>query len=70
MILNGPSLNRCSELRGEVDALICLEPPELAGAIGHLHRGFREISDQEVLKCVPAAPRPYSIGTQRSPFLT
>ena len=36
-------------LRGQVDSLICLETPELFGAIGYFYRDFRQVSDQEVL---------------------
>jgi putative phosphoribosyl transferase len=48
-----------TELRKEVDALICLETPELFGAIGYFYRDFRQVSDQEVvaiLKRFPATP--------------
>jgi putative phosphoribosyl transferase len=53
-----------TQLRGEVDDLICLETPELFGAIGYFYRDFRQISDQEVvdiLKRFPAT-RPAAIS--------
>jgi len=76
-----------TQLRREVDALICLETPELFGAIGYFYRDFRQVSDREVRGHSEALFRPkgrlrspefrwtaathsYSIGTQRSPFLT
>ena len=52
-----------TQLSREVDALICLETPELFGAIGYFYRDFRQVSDQEVvaiLKHFPAK-RPASI---------
>jgi len=50
-------------LRGEVDALICLETPELFGAIGYFYRDFRQVSDQEVVAILKRFPakRPASI---------
>jgi predicted phosphoribosyltransferase len=36
------------QLRQEVDDLICLETPELFGAIGYFYRDFRQVSDEEV----------------------
>jgi predicted phosphoribosyltransferase len=50
-------------LRQKVDALICLEMPELFGAIGYFYRDFQQVSDQEVvaiLKRFPAT-KPASI---------
>ena len=41
-------------LRKEVDALICLETPELFGAIGYFYRDFRQVSDQEVVAILSA----------------
>ena len=52
-----------TQLSREVDALICLETPELFGAIGYFYRDFQQVSDQEVvaiLKHFPAK-RPASI---------
>jgi putative phosphoribosyl transferase len=52
-----------TQLRREVDALICLETPESFGAIGYFYRDFRQVSDREVvaiLKRLPAK-RPASI---------
>jgi predicted phosphoribosyltransferase len=43
-------------LRGEVDALICLETPELFGAIGYFYRDFRQVSDQEVVAILKRFP--------------
>jgi len=50
-------------LRGEVDALVCLETPELFGAIGYFYRDFRQVSDQEVVAILKRFPakRPASI---------
>jgi putative phosphoribosyl transferase len=52
-----------TKLRGEVDALICLETPELFGAIGYFYRDFRQVSDQEVVAILKRFPakRPASI---------
>ena len=52
-----------TQLRGEVDALICLETPELFGAIGYFYRDFRQVSDQEVVAILKRFPakRPASI---------
>lgn len=53
-----------AKLRGEVDALICLETPELFGAIGYFYRDFQQVSDQEVVAILKRFPvtRPASIG--------
>jgi len=45
-----------TQLRGEVDALICLEAPELFGAIGYFYRDFRQVSDQEVVAILKRFP--------------
>ena len=52
-----------TKLRGEVDALICLETPEIFGAIGYFYRDFRQVSDQEVVAILNRFPakRPASI---------
>ena len=52
-----------TQLRPEVDALICLETPELFGAIGYFYRDFRQVSDQEVVAILKRFPvkRPASI---------
>lgn len=52
-----------TQLRQEVDALICLETPELFGAIGYFYRDFRQVSDQEVVAILKRFPakRPASI---------
>jgi len=52
-----------ANLRPEVDALICLEAPELFGAIGYFYRDFRQVSDQEVVAILKRFPvkRPASI---------
>ena len=44
------------ELRQEVDALICLETPELFGAIGYFYRDFRQVSDEEVVAILKRFP--------------
>ena len=46
------------ELRQEVDALICLETPELFGAIGCFYRDFRQVSDEEVVAILKRFPIP------------
>ena len=43
-------------LRGEVDALICLETPELFGAIGYFYQDFRQVSDEEVVEILKRFP--------------
>lgn len=45
-----------TQLRREVDALICLETPELSGAIGYFYRDFRQVSDQEVVAILKRFP--------------
>lgn len=45
-----------AQLRGEVDALICLETPESFGAIGYFYRDFRQVSDQEVVAILKRFP--------------
>ncbi|HEY8333897.1 MAG TPA: phosphoribosyltransferase family protein [Tardiphaga sp.] len=45
-----------AQLRGQVDALICLETPELFGAIGYFYRDFRQVSDQEVIAILKRFP--------------
>jgi len=43
-------------MRGEVDALVCLETPELFGAIGYFYRDFRQVSDEEVVEILKRFP--------------
>jgi predicted phosphoribosyltransferase len=45
-----------TKLRREVDALICLETPELFGAIGCFYRDFRQVSDAEVMQILKRFP--------------
>ena len=45
-----------TQLRQEVDALICLETPELFGAIGYFYRNFGQVSDQEVIAILKRFP--------------
>ena len=45
-----------TQLRPEVDALICLETPELFGAIGYFYRNFGQVSDQEVIAILKRFP--------------
>ncbi len=45
-----------TQLRRKVDALICLETPELFGAIGYFYRDFRQVSDQEVVAILNRFP--------------
>jgi predicted phosphoribosyltransferase len=52
-----------AELRRDVDTLICLETPEVFGAIGYFYRDFGQVSDQEVVAILKRFParRPTSI---------
>lgn len=43
-------------LRGEVDALICLEAPEAFGAIGYFYQDFRQVGDEEVVETLKRFP--------------
>jgi putative phosphoribosyl transferase len=45
-----------TKLRREVDTLICLETPELFGAIGYFYRDFRQVSDEEVIAILNRFP--------------
>jgi putative phosphoribosyl transferase len=45
-----------ASLRPEVDALICLETPEMFGAIGYFYGDFRQVSDQEVVAILKRFP--------------
>ncbi|MGA7997456.1 MAG: phosphoribosyltransferase family protein, partial [Bradyrhizobium sp.] len=45
-----------TKLCGEVDALVCLETPELFGAIGYFYRDFGQVSDQEVVAILKRFP--------------
>lgn len=56
-------IDTITQLRREVDALICLETPELFGAIGYFYRDFRQVSDPEVVAILKRFPakRPTSI---------
>ena len=45
-----------TQLRGEVDALICLETPDPFMAIGYFYRDFRQISDEEVVETLRRFP--------------
>jgi putative phosphoribosyl transferase len=45
-----------TKLRKKVDALTCLETPELFGAIGYFYRDFRQVSDQEVVDILKRFP--------------
>ncbi|MGZ3293369.1 MAG: phosphoribosyltransferase [Xanthobacteraceae bacterium] len=45
-----------AELRGEVDALICLEMPEPFLAIGYFYRDFEQVSDEEVVAILRRFP--------------
>lgn len=42
------SQDACDRLRTEVDELICLEAPEMFGAVGQWYRDFEQVSDEEV----------------------
>lgn len=45
-----------TQLRGEVDALICLETPDPFIAIGYFYRDFRQVSDEEVVETLRRFP--------------
>jgi putative phosphoribosyl transferase len=45
-----------TQLRKEVDTLVCLDTPELFGAIGYFYQDFRQVSDQEVLTLLKRFP--------------
>lgn len=51
------------QLRQDVDNLVCLETPELFGAIGYFYLDFRQVSDQEVVAILKRFPvtKPASI---------
>lgn len=38
-----------ARLRNEVDHVVCLETPEVLGAVGQFYRDFRQIPEEEVL---------------------
>lgn len=44
------------ELRKEADQIECLEVHELFGAIGYYYADFRQVSDDEVIRALAAAP--------------
>jgi predicted phosphoribosyltransferase len=44
------------ELRPEVDNLICLEMPEMFGAIGYFYDDFLQVSDEEVIATLARFP--------------
>jgi putative phosphoribosyl transferase len=44
------------QLRQEVDTLVCLEAPEIFGAIGYFYRDFRQVSDREVVDILNRFP--------------
>lgn len=55
--------NTIRELRPLVDDVVCLQTPELFGAIGYFYRDFRQLEDDDViaiLKRFPPAKRPSS----------
>ena len=55
-----------TKLRREVDTLICLETPELFGAIGYFYRDFRQVSDEEVTAILERFPAGKSASIERS----
>lgn len=46
-----------SELRAEVDDLVCLEQPTSFGAIGFFYRDFHQVEDNEVISLLAEAAR-------------
>jgi putative phosphoribosyl transferase len=51
------------QLRQEVDDLICLEKPEIFGAIGYFYRDFSQVSDREVVEILKRFPAAKSAST-------
>lgn len=49
-------LDTIQQLRQEVDTLVCLEAPEIFGAIGYFYRDFRQVSDREVVEILNRFP--------------
>lgn len=45
-------------LRREVDDVVCLAQPKPFGAIGYFYRDFHQLSDDEVMAALAAAPGP------------
>jgi len=45
-----------AQLRPEVDDLVCLAQPEIFGAIGYFYSDFHQLSDDEVVRALAAAP--------------
>lgn len=39
-----------ARLRAEIDEVVCLEAPEILGAVGQFYRDFRQVSEEEVLQ--------------------
>jgi predicted phosphoribosyltransferase len=59
------------DLRGEVDALVCLETPARFGAIGYFYDDFRQVTDNEVIAILHRfSPKPSSHGTGRTGAIT
>lgn len=52
-----------AKLRREVDTVICLETPELFGAIGYFYADFRQVSDREVVAILERFPATRSAST-------
>jgi putative phosphoribosyl transferase len=44
------------DLRDEVDAVVCLETPDVFGAIGYFYDDFRQVSDDEVIAILHRLP--------------
>ena len=52
------------QLRREVDKLVCLEMPEIFGAIGYFYRDFRQVDDRKVLEILNRFPATKSVSIE------
>jgi predicted phosphoribosyltransferase len=42
-------------LRKEADEVVCLQTPQPFHAVGHWYEDFRQVSDEEVIRCLEGA---------------
>ena len=49
-------IDAIEDLRDEVDAVVCLETPDVFGAIGYFYDDFRQVSDDEVIAILHRLP--------------
>ena len=57
----------CEELQQDVDAVVCVETPELFRAVGQFYEDFSQTGDEEVSLLLHAAPRPPERGPAADP---